>query len=557
MRNSERNYALLLAFFVFILITRIYYFNYFSVPDSDFFDMRETAVSCSNLELPDNYQRLPLYSCTMGLLSLALPGKQPILFAAEIINLIAFIISCLFLYLISERFLGKVAFLVVYIFAMHPLTVKMTVEPLSQMLTIMVVLMGIYLAFSARKSSYFVAFFSSLTRYEGFFLVPSLVVKDIISSKRKTLFFILGLLSSSGLAVWIILNYHLTGHINPYHAYFSPATKAAGFVFLKVAIKTICEIIDLKYFYIIPFKVTAVVILCLISVGFYDLFKKSFKDTLPISIFFVGCFFLNFCFFSPTEEHVFIILWILILSTVAGLKLIINFIGQKFKKMPSASILVSNPKSVIIFFAIMILLIPVLVLLNMGHTKATTELISFYLISYAILLWFILINIRTNTLMNIILIGLSICFISFFNVSNILAIQNNMAGIKNDKIDLKLIGEWFSNNSKDGEKIIVSEPWVAGYYADPSKQKNFAYLGSIKANSPKSFVAELKEKKITYVAWDSSHGLIKKKPTGYYYYNKYKMFLISNLKEGHDINHFKLIKKLNAGQHYAYVYEVN
>jgi hypothetical protein len=553
MRSIERNNVLLLAFFVFIIITRIYYFNYFSVPDSDFFDMRDTAISCINFELPKSYQRLPLYSCMMGFLSKVLPGKEPILFAGEIINLAAFVISCLFLYLISERFLGKVAFLVVYIFAMHPLTLQMTVQPIAQMLTVTLVLMGIYLAYNKKKSAYVVAFFASLTRYEGFLLLPSLVIKDIIFSKRKFIFLILGLLSSLGLILWIILNYHSEGHINPYYVYFGPDNKAAGLEFLKVTIATLSSIIDLKYIYAMPLKViVAISVLSLTTIGFYDFFKKSFKDTLPILIFFLGSLFLNFRFFSPDDQHVFIILWILILSIVAGFNFIINFIRRKFKKMQLGSIPILNHKPVMIFFAFIIFLLPVLLLLNIGHNKATTELISFYLTSCSILIWFIFGSIRTDTFVNIIIIVCSICFISFFNMSNVLSIQKKMASIKNPKIELKLLGKWFSKNAKDGEKIVVSQPQVAGYYAEPSKQKDFAYLGSIKANSPESLISELKEKKITYVAWDSSHGLSQKDS---YYYNKYKMFLISNLKDGHDVSHFKLTKKLSVGHYYAYVYK--
>jgi hypothetical protein len=48
----------------------IYFTNYYYVPDSDFFDIQNTAISLTYFKLPESYQRLPLYSIFMAMLSI-------------------------------------------------------------------------------------------------------------------------------------------------------------------------------------------------------------------------------------------------------------------------------------------------------------------------------------------------------------------------------------------------------------------------------------------------------------------------------------------------------
>jgi len=551
-RNETSHKLLLLLFFVFIFVLRIYYFNYFSVPDSDFFNLRKTATALINLNLPESYQRLPLYSLLSGLLSTILPGKDPILFAAELINLVAFLTSSLLLYFISKRFLGKAAFIVLYLFALHPLSIYMTSQPRTELLTVMFVLLGIYLTHRVCKASYLAGFFASLTRYEGFLLIPSLALRDFLFSKRRLFFIVLRLLSCAGIIIWVGLNYQATGHINPYYQYFAPDTKPAGFDYIRVTMLTLLNFIQFRVTSFIPLAFVTAVMLILTTIGFWSFFRKSLEEILPLFTFFIGCTLLNLVFFSPTPEHVFVSIWIFFLSIIGGLQYVISLMGVKLRGLLSK--FASPPdKMITIAFYIVIFLLSLLLLKKTGFLLLLPGSKVFSLTSAAIGIWFIFNSISTKTWAGLFASGVLVLCLVFISSENIKATQSKINRTKYTKAELRLTGEWYSENVRQGEGLIVSEPWVVGYYVDQTNPSSLICLGSLEAESHLAFVEEIKGKRIRYVVWDSHHGRQNK---NHYYYKKYKMYLLSELAGGKDTEHFKLIETLRAGRSYAYVFEL-
>lgn len=551
--KNETSYKLLLFFFfIFIFVLRIYYFNYFSVPDSDFFDLRNKAIQLINLNLPESYQRLPLYSLLSGLLSTILPGKEPILFAAELINLVAFPTSSLLLYFISKRFLSQAAFIVLYLFALHPLTIYMTSQPRTELLTVMFVLLGIYLAHRARKAPYLAGFFASLTRYEGFLLIPSLALRDFLFSKRRLFFIVLSLLSCAGIIIWVGLNYQATGHINPYYQYFAPDIESAGFDYIKVTIRTLLNFIQFRVASFIHLGFVTAVVLVLTAIGFWSFFRKSLEDVLPLFGFFLGCTLLNVVFFSPTPQHAFVSIWVFFIGIIGGLQYLNSLMGVKLRGLLSK--FASPPdKMITIAFYIVIFLLSLLLLKKTGFLLLLPAFKVFSLTSTAIGIWFIFNSISTKTWPGLFASGVLVLCLVFISSENIKATQSKINRTKYTKAELKLTGEWYSKNVRQGEGLIVSEPWVVGYYVDQTNPSSLIFLGSLEATSHLAFVKEIKEKGIRYVVWDSHHGRQNKNS---YYYKKYKMYLLSELAGGKDTEHFKLIQTLRTGRSYAYVFEL-
>lgn len=130
-----------------------------------------------------------------------------------------------------------------------------------------------------------------------------------------------------------------------------------------------------------------------------------------------------------------------------------------------------------------------------------------------------------------------------------------MESEKYTKAEFRFVGEWYSQNAKPGDKILMTEPWIASYYSDMSYEKYFLALYDLKCNSPETgcFISELREKKITYVVWDSYFDRISKSSL---YYNYYKIYLISGLKEGENSENFELVKKIEIGPSTALIYKV-
>ena len=427
----------------------------------------------------------------------------------------------------------------------------MTAQPRAEMLTIMFVMLGLWLSQQDKASSYSAAFFASLTRYEGVFMIPSIAVKDIIFSKRRKIIVFLCILSLSGIAVWILLNYYATGNFNPYYQYFGSDTKAAGIDYVRITVKAVLGFIPLKYSYDLSGKFFIISLLSLTSVGFYTLFKTSIKDSIPLFSFFVSCTLLNLIFFSPTMEHAFITIWIFILCITIGLTKIFSVINSKTGNNFSIISLKPSKKQSIIFY-ILLVIISFIGMYKMKVKDTEYYIKIFFLISQLFSIWFVFVHMRVKNWTDLLRNGFLIILLIFINGKNIKAINHKMNSTKYNKAEVRLVGEWYNNYAELGDKIVLTEPWVAAYYADDSKMNDFIFSGDFKAKDWSQFINELKEGQIKYIAWSTADETLAS-----YYCNKYKIYLFSELSKGKDSKHFRLIKTLTIGPKKSYIYEIN
>jgi len=249
-------------------------------------------------------------------------------------------------------------------------------------------------------------------------------------------------------------------------------------------------------------------------------------------------------------------MWILLLALVAGFKYIITYLTHLVLKSNLFHILEHDFKKKIIPQIIVLIVFLFVLFTNIFFSQLHWEWAIFYSISFGLLVFFVINNIDINRYVNIVLIVLTIFVGGFISAKNIVAIKHKIEGSKYIKAELRSVGEWYAKHAMDGEKMVVSEPWVVRYYTDTTDTKVVMNLSDFKASSYQSLISELREKNVQYVVWDSSHGNISPSSPHYYYFKKYKMDLISVLKDGQDSEHFKLIKKLAHGRyHYAYIYE--
>ena len=80
-QNKCYKFSLILLFAVFAFhLGR--HVNDCYVPESDFFDFRDKAVTLRNLVWPDNFKRPPLYAASIALVSTFIPGQNRELYAA-------------------------------------------------------------------------------------------------------------------------------------------------------------------------------------------------------------------------------------------------------------------------------------------------------------------------------------------------------------------------------------------------------------------------------------------------------------------------------------------
>lgn len=553
--KEEKRFDFVLTMFLFIIAfgLGVNYFNYYYVPDSDFFDFREKALSFLNFNLPEGFGRLPFYSILMGLFSLVMPGDFPVLSGAQLINLIAYVTSCVLIFRLASHFIGKYAFLVVYWFALDPLTIHMATQPRAGMLTIMLLVSGILLSYRLKASSYFIAFLVSITRYEGVFLIPAIFFKELLFDKRIKRALSLAALSSLGIATWILLTYRATGHLNPYHSYFITGRKPAGLDFVHELINTTLGFIGISLYHTGVFKYfIAILIAALIIMGFYSFFRINKEKSLPILIVFVGILLMKMRYYAVTPEQTFMLTWVVYLTVVGGLVWTCRVILKLYEERQHRSKLFCSKFSIRNFYVGGgVCLAFVIIIATSKYLKGNS--IIFYAVTLGTIALFIQKEVVSSRWVSKIFALFLIVLVSLVCAKNLKAIETKLGRAKFTKAELRLTGEWYSQLEDRSGKIAATEPFVASYFAKKEDRNQFVALGSLTAMSKKEMIDELIDKGVTYVVWDSHHGKLNE---GSFYYEKYNVGFIESLKHGKNTEYFRLVKTVKAGPSYAHIYQV-
>jgi len=547
-------HRLLLFFLFFVLLHRLYYFNYFYVPNSDFFAFEIMAQVWLSFNLPENYARLPLYPWIIGIGSLIFQNNQYVLYFMEIFNLLLSIVSLYLIYLISSRFLKKLAFLVVFLVALNPLSVFITSQPFLETLLLTIILSSIYLDLREDNKRYFFAFLASMTRYEGFLLIPILVLKDLIYSRRKLLSVILGFLSSVGMIIWMMLSYLNSPGPNPY-IQATMTMKPVGPKFILTIANELINFINpnnqsIKGF-IVLFSLAVIFILMII--GFSWFLKKSNREIFTILLFLISYIAIHMVFSYNLTRFVYPVLWILILLTVGGIEYISNVVNKQ-----NWLYNINKKADRDLFFRSGFGIFSVLTFLTVIYFfKLLNGYLNFilYIIFVTSIISFMCSIFKDRNIKSLFLISSFVLIFCLLTGFSIYGTQQLMDSEKYTKAEFRFVGEWYSQNAKSNDKILMTEPWIASYYSDMSYEKHFLASYDLKCNSPETgcFISELRERNITYVVWDSYFDRISNSSL---YYNYYKIYLISGLREGKNTENFELVKKIEIGPSTALIYKV-
>jgi hypothetical protein len=547
--NKAKNKFLLVFLLVLFFLYSLYCFhNYFYTPISDFFDIRESTISLLNLSLPQSFKRVPLYPLLIGILSLFFPFvKYPILFAAQLLNLILAIISLLLIYLISNKFLNKGAFVVVWLCALNINTLFSTIQPLIEMTLLTTILLSIYLAIKGSRLVYLALALAALTRYEAALLIPIIVGYNLIYQKKRLITLLFGLLSSLGIIIWIGLSYIHSQFINPYVEEISGmGLFSSKFLFINDCMYSLINWAS-SLFSFIP------IFLLFIFIGIYSLIKDSFREFLPTLLFFISYIIIHIAYPHSFPRFAFPITWVFYLSLVKGVEYSIPLIAKYQKRNPSPIFLKFG--SIVFFLA--------LLFDNISILKELDKNIWIFLGCTLPIFYYLNHLFKGDKNKKIFLFLLSSLFFLCFTRESIFFTLKVMEEQKYHRIEFRQVGEWCKINLKEGEKLVTTEPGIVSFYAELPKEQ-FISLGSFK--DKKNFISELREKKVTYVVWDSTwckvniHAYQDGKykisyPGGWYYYIIFKPYLIFHLKDGKNTPHFKLIKIIKINTHTALIYK--
>jgi hypothetical protein len=177
----------------------------FVLPNNDFPSFERTAESLAALELPQSYQRMPIFPALLGVVAPLLPSRHPYLDAALLANA-AFSLGLLAaVFALSARAIGRGALLVPALLAsttqFHSMGLQPLVEPS----------LGFFVALSflllQRRSpwQWAAAWGAALSRYEAVALIPVLFATNVWREGRLARQAGLAALASSGFVGWALL----------------------------------------------------------------------------------------------------------------------------------------------------------------------------------------------------------------------------------------------------------------------------------------------------------------------------------------------------------------
>ena len=226
------------------------FFNAFAVPYPDFFQYCEDALAYLQGTVPAASKRLPLFPLVIGGLSRILPGPNPIMLAAQLLNLALAPVCLWLIYRITRAFVGA-AFgaAIVILCAVNQTFYYAAIEPNLEMTILATVLLTVHLALRGSRWAYAAAFLASLTCHDILPLIPLLVLQDTVLGRRpwqRSL--ALGAWASAGFVAWTTFNlWHTTLLRHPYIAELL-ARDGEVLAFLKGSLRVVADFLPAPLF---------------------------------------------------------------------------------------------------------------------------------------------------------------------------------------------------------------------------------------------------------------------------------------------------------------------
>lgn len=354
----KQNKELLLFILLFLinLIHRLIFFDYFYMPTSDFLNTKDMAHSFIHYSIPDSFRSAPLYPFLVSLLMRFLPitSIEPARFYAEILNFFFFSFSLILIFKISKYFLKYSSLLVVWFFIIHPVTSgELINQPLIEDFLLFTSLLTLYLTIKKSSYSYLSGVASSLSRYEGFFLIPILCLKDIFTTKKIKKPLIISLLSSIPLFIWLLLSKIYTS-TSPSYLADIVTSKASKFNFLKVTLFSLMRFLPQEYYQFVTSQgmtvatyrwsnnlglailiITSFFFFIILIYGCINLIRYKFWDIIPFLLYLFSYTLVHSFYPFTLEKHVFPVIWIYYLLFMKGTELIVEKFSNLKYKTPS------------------------------------------------------------------------------------------------------------------------------------------------------------------------------------------------------------------------------
>ncbi len=194
------------------------HFHTFTIPSPDTYSYIDTSRELWDGDLPDSFKRMPLFPALIGLIAKLLPGPEPEIDAALVLNIACAAGSLLLLYAIARRFTAWAAMVPVALVATATETHLVVGQPILDALVGFLVLLCVWLFLRRSRWLHVAMFLLALTRYECAAMIGVVFLADAISQRRLWRPLVLAIAAGSGCALWMYLSltHARAGASNPY-----------------------------------------------------------------------------------------------------------------------------------------------------------------------------------------------------------------------------------------------------------------------------------------------------------------------------------------------------
>ncbi len=182
--KSSHPYMILISLLLCVFIWLCFQVNTFYVPNSDFLNYLNVGHRILINPFDPYITSAPLYSILVYVLEIILPIKHPGIIGGIIVNILFFITSLIFLWLLSKRWMNNYALLPVLFFGINPVMLYVVLQPSNIPLSVMLILMALFYYTSKPTFAYVLVLIASLTRIESIPVLFVFIISDLIFYKR-------------------------------------------------------------------------------------------------------------------------------------------------------------------------------------------------------------------------------------------------------------------------------------------------------------------------------------------------------------------------------------
>ncbi|HOX86344.1 MAG TPA: hypothetical protein PKW76_09110 [bacterium] len=518
--------------------------NGFDVPESDFFDYRQQAVELRNLSWPEQFKRPPLFQSAVAMVSLVFQGPARELTAAELIIAVSAVLSLLLVYRIARHYLGDNGFWAAWLWAFHPVTLRMAIKPKPEFLVTLLILWAVDRFIRKDRRAYLIAFFATMVRYEGALAIAAFVLTDLIFSRKRLITIGLGALSGSFIVVWTLIQQGGSGGAS-YGNYFS------DYRFNIEYLRTFW-VGMLNAFPVQGFKIWTALALLFSLLGAIAGLRRQPRTTVMGGIFLAGFVFMHMIWPFSNIDYTVIVSWIVLIAIVGGFSVAVDFAGNKLRSMGLAS-WNSSTSLIAVAFAVLLAVSVFLIRHRFAYPQYNIDImaVAIAVLVMAGFLWHQSDQrIKTTAVAGLILAAL----LAFYLNSQT---QADLFDIRYSKAEYRAAAEWFASHRRAGDRMAIDQPVIAAFYTDLDPDRDLVRLADLPSLEPAELAAWLKENDVCTIAWLSTHRLLNRDDNWYRWKRDNRGWQnVTFLEAGQDLPDFDHLVSLTRGPRIAHIYRV-